>query len=569
MESNRKFLTPKSLSVVAAVACLLLSVFLSGVVKMDPLQIKAIGFLAAALILWISDAIPMAISTLVLLFLLPLFGMMEYNDVVNSFGTGTALFIMASSGITVVIAKSNIPHKIAEFVFGKMSKHPVGLIYLFGFCVTIFSGFVSSLATCTLFTALAATALSNLNLEKGKSNFAKALMLTIPACAGVGGFISPAGTPANILVLDILKDQGIIITFGKWCAIGFPICLLASFVFLTFLILIFKPEKIDVVDALSVKRFQKNDYIVLVTVLLVILGWFLSGFVSALNITLVAVVGLAFFFVPSVEIISFDEFSRGVNWNLVFTMGSVSVLMTAIANTGLITNITKFFTPFLTATTLYVLLFGLSLLICFIRAFVPTTTAVIALLLPMLMSVSEITGVNCVVLLLIASFWAATALLLVLGLLQPMAFVLVIAIVLSAWLARRMAKRVVEPLNQLNLENPMENDAYSELSPLLHRIHTQHQEIGMQMQALKHKQDEFEQITGNMKEALVLLDNSGRIVSINPAAKALFGVADQCVGKDFLTIDRKQDMRQAISQAKKEGYAYFHSEKMDGNISLM
>ena len=155
----------------------------------------------------------------------------------------------------------------------------------------------------------------------------------------------------------------------------------------------------------------------------------------------------------------------------------------------------------------------------------------------------------------------ATALLLVLGLLQPMAFVLVIAIVLSAWLARRMAKRVVEPLNQLNLENPMENDAYSELSPLLHRIHTQHQEIGMQMQALKHKQDEFEQITGNMKEALVLLDNSGRIVSINPAAKALFGVADQCVGKDFLTIDRKQDMRQAISQAKKEGYAYFHSEK--------
>ena len=149
MESNRKFLTPKSLSVVAAVACLLLSVFLSGVVKMDPLQIKAIGFLAAALILWISNAIPMAISTLVLLFLLPLFGMMEYNDVVNSFGTGTALFIMASSGITVAIAKSNIPHKIAEFVFGKMSKHPVGLIYLFGFCVTIFSGFVSSLVKIT------------------------------------------------------------------------------------------------------------------------------------------------------------------------------------------------------------------------------------------------------------------------------------------------------------------------------------------------------------------------------------------------------------------------------------
>ena len=98
----------------------------------------------------------------------------------------------------------------------------------------------------------------------------------------------------------------------------------------------------------------------------------------------------------------------------------------------------------------------------------------------------------------------ATALVLVLGMLQPIAIVLVIAIALSAWLAHRMAKRVVEPLNKLNLEKPMENEAYEELSPLLHRIHAQHKEIKFQMQTLKCKQDEFEQITGNMKEALVL-----------------------------------------------------------------
>ena len=76
----------------------------------------------------------------------------------------------------------------------------------------------------------------------------------------------------------------------------------------------------------------------------------------------------------------------------------------------------------------------------------------------------------------------ATALLLVFGMLQPLAVVLVIAIVLSAWLAHRMAKRVVEPLNTLNLDKPMENDVYEELSPLLHRIHAQHMEIEKQMQ---------------------------------------------------------------------------------------
>ena len=107
----------------------------------------------------------------------------------------------------------------------------------------------------------------------------------------------------------------------------------------------------------------------------------------------------------------------------------------------------------------------------------------------------------------------ATALVLVLGMLQPILIVLVIALVLSALLAHRMAKRVVEPLNKLNLEKPMENDAYEELSPLLHRIHAQHKEIEYQMNALRRKHDEFAQITGNMKEALVLLDNTGRIVS--------------------------------------------------------
>ncbi len=155
----------------------------------------------------------------------------------------------------------------------------------------------------------------------------------------------------------------------------------------------------------------------------------------------------------------------------------------------------------------------------------------------------------------------ATALVLVLGMIQPIAIVLVIAIVLSAWLAYRMAKHVVEPLNKLNLEKPMENEAYEELSPLLHRIHVQQLEIQSQMQTLKHKQNEFEQITENMKEALVLLDGLGRILSINPAAKKLFCVSASCIGDDFLTIDRKQNMRLALEEAKEQGHADFRDKK--------
>ena len=154
----------------------------------------------------------------------------------------------------------------------------------------------------------------------------------------------------------------------------------------------------------------------------------------------------------------------------------------------------------------------------------------------------------------------ATALVLVLGMIPPIAIILIVAIVLSAWLARRMARKVVEPLNKLDLEKPMENKAYAELSPLLYRIHTQHLEIKNQVQILKHKQDEFDQIIGNMKESLVLLDSTGRIISINPAARILFDADIDCVGEDFLMIDRKPEMRLALNEAREQGQADFHSK---------
>lgn len=80
------------------------------------------------------------------------------------------------------------------------------------------------------------------------------------------------------------------------------------------------------------------------------------------------------------------------------------------------------------------------------------------------------------------------------------------------------------------------------------------------MELLKQKQDEFDQITGNMKETLVLLDPAERVVSMNPAAKVWFAVKE-CEGEDFLTIDRKQNMQKAIETAKKKGEAAFREER--------
>ena len=155
----------------------------------------------------------------------------------------------------------------------------------------------------------------------------------------------------------------------------------------------------------------------------------------------------------------------------------------------------------------------------------------------------------------------ATAGLLILGVLQPMLLVLAAALILSGVLARRLARRIVDPLNRLDLDHPLHSGSYEELAPLLGRINQQHREISSQLRTLRRKTDEFDQITGSMKEGLVLLDNAGVVLSINPAAQKLYGVSRASVGQDFLTVDRGRDMSRAIADAVKNGHSEVRSER--------
>ena len=157
----------------------------------------------------------------------------------------------------------------------------------------------------------------------------------------------------------------------------------------------------------------------------------------------------------------------------------------------------------------------------------------------------------------------ATAGVLALGMFQPILLVLIVALVLSALLAGRLSRRIVEPLNSLDLEHPLDSDAYEELSPLLNRINRQNRQITEQVKQLRRRTDEFEQITASMGEGLVLLDNGGRVLSLNPAARKLFAADESCVGQDFLTVDRSREMSEAIRRAMEQGHSEIRSRRGD------
>lgn len=146
-----------------------------------------------------------------------------------------------------------------------------------------------------------------------------------------------------------------------------------------------------------------------------------------------------------------------------------------------------------------------------------------------------------------------TMMVLLVGMLHPVCVVALIAILLSGILARRISVKIMEPINNLDLEHPLENDTYEELAPLLGRIHQQHAQIASQMRKLQRKTDEFEQITQHMQEGLVLLDKNQTILSINPAARILFNADCDCIGCAFYTMDRQRDLAAAVEAAFRDG----------------
>lgn len=140
---------------------------------------------------------------------------------------------------------------------------------------------------------------------------------------------------------------------------------------------------------------------------------------------------------------------------------------------------------------------------------------------------------------------------LLLGILQPLIVIVVLAVILSALLASRLSKRIVGPLNAIDLDHPLENDTYDELSPLLTRVERQQRQIRSQLDELTRRRRELEAVTSSMSEGLILLDAEGGILSINPAAKKVFGADDECVGKDILTVDRSPELRAVMEKASR------------------
>ncbi|HFZ9760055.1 TPA: ATP-binding protein [Streptococcus agalactiae] len=150
---------------------------------------------------------------------------------------------------------------------------------------------------------------------------------------------------------------------------------------------------------------------------------------------------------------------------------------------------------------------------------------------------------------------------LLLGMMSPLAIIILLAIILSVLIARYIAKKVSEPLNNIDLDHPLSNDSYEEITPLLRRLDSHQAKIQHQKLLLQKRQKEFDAIISKIKEGMILLDDQARIVSINAEALKLFQINDDWHGRFMMEVSRDLTLKDLIDQGLK-------GKKKEANIGI-
>lgn len=127
--------------------------------------------------------------------------------------------------------------------------------------------------------------------------------------------------------------------------------------------------------------------------------------------------------------------------------------------------------------------------------------------------------------------------------------IFLVILVISGAFARKLSKKIVEPINEIDLSEPEFSDSYIELSPLLHKLKRQNELIRNQMNDLRTTAQKFQTITKNMSEGIIIIDSQSRILSYNPASVDLLGAGTASVGESVLTLNGTEAFAECIENA--------------------
>ncbi len=336
--------------------------------------------------LWITDAIPLFVTSMIIPLLLALFGVLKPKEALNPFFDPIIVLFLGSLLIARALRKLDLDLKFANWFLPKISNAKILLFALIA-CTAFLSLWMANTAAAAIMLPIGLAVLQKIKDE----DYSKAVVLGIAYGASIGGMGTLVGTPPNALASGLVeKATGSGISFLEWLFYGLPITIILIFVCFILLLLIYKP-KINNIEAVKEekKKLNNNDKLFLLIFILTVVLW-LTEPIHGISTSIVALgAGILLFLVGILN----EGDINTISWSVLILFGGGLVLGEAVTKTGFAQTIVVAIQNILGTSAFPLLLLGLITIVVLLGAFV-SNTAVAAILIPLLMPLSVVLGVE-------------------------------------------------------------------------------------------------------------------------------------------------------------------------------
>jgi sodium-dependent dicarboxylate transporter 2/3/5 len=363
---------------------------------------RMIALFAFILILWSTEALPIAIGSLLALVLQPLLGLADLNTAFRNFIGLVFFFVLIMFIVALAWVKTGLAHRFALTLITKAGTESRRVIYVFTIGAGLISLVVSDVPTCAIFMAVAIGIIEKLKLEPGKSQFAKGLMLAIPMGALVGGVGTIAGSSINVLGLQIIQDNGgPEISFLQWMAVGIPMVIILLPITAFVISRAFKPEIDNIGDIDDIKKeladlgpLTPAEWKVIVIQSLMLAFWIAGTWVPAFNVVTVGVFGATAMFLPGIRLFTWKEAQAATGWEILMMAGAVATLGAASSSSGLAQWLVDISLGGLADYPIVLILGFISVFTVLIHLMLPVSPVINAIMIPPIMLLAIEAGVN-------------------------------------------------------------------------------------------------------------------------------------------------------------------------------
>lgn len=375
-----------------------------------PAQAHAVlVIIVVSMILWLTEAVPLHVTSLVIAFLLAVLAKVPEKDVFAPFFDPVIALLLGGFVLAVALQKHGLDKKLAYSFIQKIGSTPerfmLGVMILTGFI----SFWVSNTATTATILPIAIAALVASRVAKG-SNYAKALILGVAYAATIGGMGTIIGSAPNAIVVSFLAKEGVTINFVSWMYHALPFTIIMIPVSWFVLLKLFKPEVSNLKVAKYDGKYGRSQKMVLIVFLVTVVLW-LTDWFHGVSISIVALVPIILLYV--FRLLSVKDFSK-VEWASLILFGGGLSLGSAIHSAGLDLIMANALKGVLGGMPVFVIFLLVAAFGMVLTAFLSNTAAA-SLMIPIMLPLSQSLGLNIKFLALLASLGVSIDLILPIG----------------------------------------------------------------------------------------------------------------------------------------------------------